>query len=218
MSDRLVLATKKGALIFDRKNGRWTPRAISHPGIAVSYAAADPRDGTLWGVHGQRPLGTGAHAFEGRRRHLGGRQPHRLSQGRALHRPAHSRSQSDGGGRQPVTYKPAALMKVWLRLVGDRTRVRRFGWTGQVVAREAGRSLGLEDCIEMSSRPPHARRDASPSVTARTARINAARRAGRRDTHAPSRRTSYPPRRRHSRTRRTGCLSPRSSRSRACSG
>lgn len=48
MSDRLVLATKKGTLIFDRKDGRWTPRAISHPGIAVSYAAADPRDGTLW--------------------------------------------------------------------------------------------------------------------------------------------------------------------------
>ena len=30
MSDLILLATKKGTLILDRKNGRWTPRPIAH--------------------------------------------------------------------------------------------------------------------------------------------------------------------------------------------
>ncbi len=48
MSDRLILGTRKGAVILDRLNGGWTPRPISHPGVPVCYACADPRDGTLW--------------------------------------------------------------------------------------------------------------------------------------------------------------------------
>lgn len=39
MSDQILLATKKGTLLIDRKHGRWTPRPISHAGQAVSYAA-----------------------------------------------------------------------------------------------------------------------------------------------------------------------------------
>jgi photosystem II stability/assembly factor-like uncharacterized protein len=48
MSDQILLATKKGTLLLDRTNGRWTPRPIAHGGLSVSYAARDPRDGTLW--------------------------------------------------------------------------------------------------------------------------------------------------------------------------
>lgn len=48
MSDQLVLGTRKGTLILDRANGRWRPRPIAHPGVSISYAARDPRDGTYW--------------------------------------------------------------------------------------------------------------------------------------------------------------------------
>ena len=48
MSDQILLATKKGTIIIDRKSGRWTLRPIVHAGQAVSYVARDPRDGTLW--------------------------------------------------------------------------------------------------------------------------------------------------------------------------
>ena len=47
MSDTILLATKKGTLLVDRANGRWTPRPISHAGMAVSYAARDPRDAKM---------------------------------------------------------------------------------------------------------------------------------------------------------------------------
>ena len=39
MSDHILLGTRKGTLILDRKAGRWTPRPIAHPGVSVSYAA-----------------------------------------------------------------------------------------------------------------------------------------------------------------------------------
>lgn len=45
---RLILGTRKGTLILDKKAGSWVPRPIAHAGLSISYAAADPRDGTLW--------------------------------------------------------------------------------------------------------------------------------------------------------------------------
>ena len=48
MSDQIILGTRKGTLILDRKGGGWTPRPIAHAGMSISYAARDPRDRTLW--------------------------------------------------------------------------------------------------------------------------------------------------------------------------
>ncbi|GGB79703.1 hypothetical protein GCM10011352_01700 [Marinobacterium zhoushanense] len=48
MSNTLLLGTRKGTVIFDRKGSAWQPRPIQHAGIPVCYAACDPRDGTLW--------------------------------------------------------------------------------------------------------------------------------------------------------------------------
>lgn len=48
MSNIILLGTRKGTVIFDRINGDWRPRPITHEGIPICYAARDPRDGTLW--------------------------------------------------------------------------------------------------------------------------------------------------------------------------
>lgn len=48
MSDQIVLGTRKGTLILDRRAGQWRARPIAHPGVSISYAARDPRDGTYW--------------------------------------------------------------------------------------------------------------------------------------------------------------------------
>jgi len=48
MSDMILLGTRKGTVIYDRKNNAWRPRRIEHAGIPVCYLARDPRDGTLW--------------------------------------------------------------------------------------------------------------------------------------------------------------------------
>ena len=48
MSDQILLGTRKGTLVLDRRAGGWTPRPIAHAGMSISYAARDPRDGTIW--------------------------------------------------------------------------------------------------------------------------------------------------------------------------
>jgi len=48
MSDILLLGTRKGTVILERKSSGWDPKPIVHEGIPVCYAARDPRDGTLW--------------------------------------------------------------------------------------------------------------------------------------------------------------------------
>ena len=48
MSKMILLGTRKGTVLLDRKNGNWLPRPIAHAGIPVCYATRDPRDGTLW--------------------------------------------------------------------------------------------------------------------------------------------------------------------------
>ncbi len=48
MSDTILLGTRKGTLLVDRKASGWKARPIAHAGMSISYAARDPRDGTLW--------------------------------------------------------------------------------------------------------------------------------------------------------------------------
>ncbi|MHC4840421.1 MAG: sialidase family protein [Planctomycetota bacterium] len=47
MADRIILGTRKGVIILNRQNGRWD-MALSQQGVPVSYAAQDPRSGTIW--------------------------------------------------------------------------------------------------------------------------------------------------------------------------
>ncbi len=44
----ILLGTRKGTVLLDRKPSGWVARTIEHAGIPVCYAARDPRDGTLW--------------------------------------------------------------------------------------------------------------------------------------------------------------------------
>lgn len=48
MSDRLILGTRKGAIFVDKVGGRWQITNVAQPGNNISYAARDPRDGTIW--------------------------------------------------------------------------------------------------------------------------------------------------------------------------
>jgi photosystem II stability/assembly factor-like uncharacterized protein len=113
MSEKLLLATKKGTIIVDRKNGRWTPRSIAHAGMAVSYAARDPRDGKLWacmdnahwGPALMRSLDDGA-SWEDASRIVYPKGARYIEQ--LIPSPS---AMEDAG--KPIAYKSAALMKVW---------------------------------------------------------------------------------------------------------
>lgn len=48
MNDRMLVATRKGLLTLARANGGWRVAATDFPGVPVTFALRDPRDGTLY--------------------------------------------------------------------------------------------------------------------------------------------------------------------------
>jgi photosystem II stability/assembly factor-like uncharacterized protein len=50
MSERMIVATRKGLLQLARKNGAWKIVRTSFPGVAVTAALHDARDGTLYAM------------------------------------------------------------------------------------------------------------------------------------------------------------------------
>jgi photosystem II stability/assembly factor-like uncharacterized protein len=118
MSDQILLGTRKGTLILDRRAGRWTPRPIAHAGLSISYAARDPRDGTLWVAMDHAHWGPKLSRSKD-----GGATWENLSQ---LAYPKGARfieqhlplPGSDWKAERPTTYKDAALLKVWVLAFG----------------------------------------------------------------------------------------------------
>jgi photosystem II stability/assembly factor-like uncharacterized protein len=50
MSDRMLVATRKGLLTLARDNGGWRIAATDFPGVAVTATLRDPRDGALYAI------------------------------------------------------------------------------------------------------------------------------------------------------------------------
>src|SRR5687767_9817113 len=117
MSDHILLGTRKGTLILDRKNGRWTPRPIAHAGMSISYAARDPRNGTLWAAMDHAHWGPKLSRSKD-----DGATWENLSQiaypkgARFIEQ--HLPTPKGDGGDRPTTYKDATLLKVWVLAFG----------------------------------------------------------------------------------------------------
>ena len=118
MSDQIILGTRKGTLLLDRKTGGWTPRPIAHAGMSISYAARDPRDGTLWvamdhahwGPKLSRSKDDGA-TWENLTQIAYPKGARFVEQ----HLPT---PDADPSAQNPTAYKDAALLKVWVLSFG----------------------------------------------------------------------------------------------------
>jgi hypothetical protein len=60
MTDRMLVATRKGLLTL-RRNGGWSVAATDFPGIAVTAVLRDPRDGAIYAVLKHGHFGTKLH-------------------------------------------------------------------------------------------------------------------------------------------------------------
>ena len=111
MSDQILLGTKKGTLILDRKTSGWTPRTIEHAGMSISYVARDPRDGTIWSAMDHAHWGPKLSRSKD-----GGATWENISE-IAYPKGARFVEQhlpTPGAEEKPTTYKDAALLKVWV--------------------------------------------------------------------------------------------------------
>jgi photosystem II stability/assembly factor-like uncharacterized protein len=61
MNDRILVATRKGLLTLARCNGNWSVAATDFPGIPVTAALRDRRDGALYAVLKHGHFGTKLH-------------------------------------------------------------------------------------------------------------------------------------------------------------
>ena len=52
MTERILVGTRKGTFIVEKKANGWTPALAGHAGMGVSYVACDPHTGTLWALLG----------------------------------------------------------------------------------------------------------------------------------------------------------------------
>jgi hypothetical protein len=95
-SNRLLLGTNKGLLIYERKGKQWQLICEAHKAIPVSYAALDPRTDILWACldHGHW-----------------GRKLHRSQDGGATWREVPAPAYPQGMEQQPG--KPATVSYIW---------------------------------------------------------------------------------------------------------
>jgi BNR/Asp-box repeat len=120
MSNQIILGTRKGTLILDRTAGGWKPRPIAHAGMSISYAARDPRDGTMWAAMDHAHWGPKLSRSKD-----GGATWENLSQ---LAYPKGARfieqhlptPDMDFTAEQPTKYKEASLLKVWVLAFGGK--------------------------------------------------------------------------------------------------
>lgn len=118
MSDRVLLATRKGVIAIDRTPGGWIPGPLHHAGMSVAYAEQDPRDGTWWAAMDHAHWGPKL----ARSRDAGASWEH-------LHELAYPPGarfveqhlptpdgEADPDG--PQTTRPATLLKVWVLAFG----------------------------------------------------------------------------------------------------
>ena len=61
MTDRMLVATRKGLLTLEAQNGGWSVAATDFPGIAVTAALRDARDGAIYAVLKHGHFGTKLH-------------------------------------------------------------------------------------------------------------------------------------------------------------
>jgi photosystem II stability/assembly factor-like uncharacterized protein len=52
MASCVLVGTRKGTFIVEKKSGRWTPRLAGHTGSGVNFVARDPNTKTLWAALG----------------------------------------------------------------------------------------------------------------------------------------------------------------------
>jgi hypothetical protein len=49
---RVLVGTRKGTFLVEKKSGVWQPRLAGHAGVGVNFVVKDPHTGDLWAALG----------------------------------------------------------------------------------------------------------------------------------------------------------------------
>lgn len=121
---RVLLGTRKGTFVVEKRGGSWQPRLRGHAGVGVNFVARDPNSGELWAA-----LGHGHWGAKLSRSSDDGATWSDASQikypagARYLAPPDPDPNASDADAQKGPTLRDATLLKLW---------VIAFGAPGQI--------------------------------------------------------------------------------------
>ncbi len=125
MAARILVATRKGTFLVEKKEGSWRPRLVGHAGVGVNLVARDPFTGRLWALLGHGHWGAKLSISDDD----GGTWADAPAQikypegARFIAQDMFEDAASDFGVGWKISTKPATLAKLWAIAFGPRGRV-----------------------------------------------------------------------------------------------
>lgn len=121
MSDRILVGTRKGTFIIEKRQGGWKPSLSGHAGAGSNFVARDPHTGTLWAL-----LGHGHWGAKLSRSRDGGatwQDAPQIKYPEGARYLAHDMPSDESGEFGSPRFKPATLLKLWYIAFGPPGRI-----------------------------------------------------------------------------------------------
>lgn len=146
MASRILVGTRKGTFIVEKKDGKWRPRLSGHAGAGVNFVARDPYTGRLWALlgHGHWGAKLSISDNEGETWADAPAQIKYPEGARYIAQDMYEDASSDFGVGWRISTKPATLAKLWIIGFGPGGSVYVGTIPGGLfVSRDGGQSFAL---------------------------------------------------------------------------
>jgi photosystem II stability/assembly factor-like uncharacterized protein len=124
MTDRILVGTRKGTFLIERRGGRWVPRLAGHVGVGVNFVIRDPYQGTLWAALGHGHWGAKLSRSDDDGATWTDAAQVKYPEGaRYLAPPMPTPDDDPAGPPKKAILKPATLLKLWCMAFGPSGRI-----------------------------------------------------------------------------------------------
>lgn len=145
MASSILVGTRKGTFIVEKKGGSWRPRLAGHAGTGVSFVARDPYTGRLWALLGHGHWGAKLSISDDLATWADAPAQIKYPEGaRYIGQDMYEDASSDFGVGWRISTRPATLAKLWIIAFGPAGHIYVGTIPGGLfVSRDGGASFEL---------------------------------------------------------------------------
>jgi len=145
MASSILVGTRKGTFIVEKKGGSWRPRLGGHAGTGVSFVARDPYTGRLWALLGHGHWGAKLSISDDSTTWTDAPAQIKYPGGaRYIGQDMYEDASSEDGVGWRISTRPATLAKLWVIAFGPAGHIYVGTIPGGLfVSRDAGASFEL---------------------------------------------------------------------------